>query len=159
MSSRPAKRRAQLPMSSRRAPTLAFGRVLETFFALMRRDCPRARTSVSALARTVRDHDLPEFRAFGELLVGWATIDGGALADGLEAMRRGAESLRRQNVVVYDGLVKIALAEAEGRAGDPDRALKNSRRSAGDLRPHGLPRVRMRAPSGARRTLAQAASR
>ena len=105
-------------------PTLAFGRVLETFFALMRRDCPRARTSVSALARTVRDHDLPEFRAFGELLVGWATIDGGALADGLEAMRRGAESLRRQNVVVYDGLVKIVLAEAEGRAGDPDRALK-----------------------------------
>ena len=105
-------------------PTLAFGRVLETFFALMRRDRPRARTSVSALARTVRDHDLPEFRAFGEFLVGWATIDGGALADGLEAMRRGAESLRRQNVVVYDGLVKIALAEAEGRAGDPDRALK-----------------------------------
>jgi predicted ATPase len=95
-------------------PTLAFGRVLETFFALMRRDRPRARTSVSALARTVRDHDLPEFRAFGEFLVGWATIDGGALADGLEAMRRGAESLRRQNVVVYDGLVKIALAEAEG---------------------------------------------
>jgi class 3 adenylate cyclase/predicted ATPase len=105
-------------------PTLAFGRVLEAFFALMRGDRPRARTSVSALARIVRDHDLPEFRAFGEFLVGWATIDSGALADGLEAMRRGAESLRRQNVVVYDGLVKIALAEAEARAGDPDRALK-----------------------------------
>jgi predicted ATPase len=72
----------------------------------------------------VRDHDLPEFRAFGEFLVGWATIDGGSLADGLEAMRRGAESLRRQNVVVYDGLVKIALAEAEARAGDLERALK-----------------------------------
>ena len=39
-------------------------------------------------------------------------------------MRHGAESLRRQNVVVYDGLVKIALAEAEVRAGDLERALK-----------------------------------
>jgi predicted ATPase/class 3 adenylate cyclase len=106
------------------APTLAFGRVLEAFFSLMRGDRPRARTSVSELALIVRDHDLPVFRAFGEFLVGWATIDGGALADGLEAMRRGAESLRRQNVVVYDGLVKIALAEAEARAGDPERALK-----------------------------------
>ena len=106
------------------APTLALGRVLEAFFSLMRGDRPRARTSVSELALIVRDHDLPVFRAFGEFLVGWATIDGGALADGLEAMRRGAESLRRQNVVVYDGLVKIALAEAEARAGDPERALK-----------------------------------
>ena len=72
----------------------------------------------------MRDHDLPVFRAFGEFLVGWATIDDGALADELEAMRHGAESLRRQNVVVYDGLVKIALAEAEVRAGDLERALK-----------------------------------
>ena len=39
-------------------------------------------------------------------------------------MRHAAESLRRQNVVVYDGLVKIALAEAEVRAGDLERALK-----------------------------------
>jgi len=38
-------------------------------------------------------------------------------------MRRGAESLRAQNVLVFDGLVKIALAKAEARAGDPDRAI------------------------------------
>jgi len=38
-------------------------------------------------------------------------------------MRRGAESLGRQNAVVFDGLVKIALAEGEARAGDPERAL------------------------------------
>jgi tetratricopeptide (TPR) repeat protein len=37
-------------------------------------------------------------------------------------MRRGAELLRKQNVL-YDGLVKIALAEAEARAGDVDRAV------------------------------------
>ena len=38
-------------------------------------------------------------------------------------MRRGAEMLREQNVLLFDGLLKIALAEAEARAGDPDRAV------------------------------------
>ena len=38
-------------------------------------------------------------------------------------MRRGVEQLREQNVLLFDGLLKIALAEAEARAGDPDRAV------------------------------------
>jgi predicted ATPase len=38
-------------------------------------------------------------------------------------MRRGAESIGRQNAVVFDGIIKIALAEAEARAGDPEHAL------------------------------------
>ena len=38
-------------------------------------------------------------------------------------MRRGVEGLRRQNAVIFDGLVKIALAEAEAGAGDPNRAI------------------------------------
>ena len=38
-------------------------------------------------------------------------------------MRRGIELLREQNILPFDGLFKIALAEAEARAGDPDRAL------------------------------------
>ena len=38
-------------------------------------------------------------------------------------MRRGVELLREQNVLSFDGLIKIALAEAEARAGDVDRAL------------------------------------
>ena len=48
-------------------------------------------------------------------------------------MRRGVELLREQNVLLFDGLLKIALAEAEARAGDPDRALAHPRRSAGDV--------------------------
>ena len=38
-------------------------------------------------------------------------------------MRRGAELLREKNVLIFDGLVKIALAEAEAQAGDADRAI------------------------------------
>ena len=56
-------------------------------------------------------------------LEGWATAESGALGGGLEGMRRGAEQLREQNVLVFDGLIKIALAEAEARAGDLDRAV------------------------------------
>ena len=38
-------------------------------------------------------------------------------------MRRGIALLDEQNVLLFDGLLKIALAEAEERAGDPDRAI------------------------------------
>ena len=38
-------------------------------------------------------------------------------------MRRGVELLREQNVLAFDGLVKIALAEGEAQAGDPARAI------------------------------------
>ena len=38
-------------------------------------------------------------------------------------MRRGIELLREQNVLYFDGLLKIALAEAKARAGDAERAV------------------------------------
>ncbi len=56
-------------------------------------------------------------------LEGWATAASGAVDRGLETMRRGVELLREQNVVIFDGLLGIALAEAEARAGDRDRAV------------------------------------
>ena len=56
-------------------------------------------------------------------LEGWATAESGATGSGLEDMRRGVELLREQNVLWFDGLLKIALAEAEAQAGDPDRAV------------------------------------
>ena len=105
------------------ATTLAHGASLAAFFALMRGDRAGARTSVSELARVVREHDLPLFRAVGEFLIGWVTADGGAPADGLAAIRRGASSLRQQNALAFGGIIKIALAEAEAGAGDPDRAI------------------------------------
>jgi predicted ATPase len=38
-------------------------------------------------------------------------------------MRRGAESLREQNALAFDGLIKIALSEAEAQANDLERAI------------------------------------
>jgi len=60
---------------------------------------------------------------FSVFLEGWAASQSGAPAQGLEAMRRGVELLRERNALQFDGLLKIALAEAEARAGDPDRAV------------------------------------
>jgi predicted ATPase len=82
-----------------------------------------AAPSASELARLAREHDLPMWRAFGMFLEGWATAARGAAGNGLADMRRGVELLRAQNVLIFDGLLKIALAEAEARAGDPGRAL------------------------------------
>ena len=103
--------------------TLALGRMQAAMFELMRGDRTRARTNVSELAPIVREQDLPLFRAFEEFLEGWVTADAGSPANGLESMRRGVDSLRAQNILTFDGLLKIALAEAEARASDPDRAL------------------------------------
>ena len=75
------------------------------------------------IVRLAREHDLPMQGAFGVFLEGWATAASGAPADGLEGMRRGVELLREQNVLLFDGLLKIALAKAEARAGDFDRTV------------------------------------
>ena len=103
--------------------TLANGRMHAAMFELMRGDHARATANAFELARLTREHDLLLFRAFSVFLEGWATAATGAVGSGLEDMRRGAELLREPNVLLLDGLVKIALAEAEARAGDPDRAV------------------------------------
>ena len=105
------------------AHTLALGTMHAAFFELMRGHRSRARTDASELARILREHDLRLFRAFGQFLEGWLTADGGALAHGLEGMRRGAENLRDQNATVLDGLIKMVLSQTEARAGHPERAL------------------------------------
>ena len=38
-------------------------------------------------------------------------------------MRRGIKLLREENILPFDGLVRIALANAEARAGDVERAI------------------------------------
>ena len=103
--------------------TLALGRALATLFELMRRDQQRAAPNAFELARLAREHELIMYGAFGMFLEGWATAASDAPSDRLEGMRRAVDELREQNVLLYDGLLKIALAEEEARAGDPDRAI------------------------------------
>jgi predicted ATPase len=90
---------------------------------LMRRDHARAAPRAFELAQLAREHELTMYGAFGAFLESWATDAGGAPGGGLADMRRAVDELREQNVLLFDGLLKIALAEAEARAGDADRAI------------------------------------
>ena len=111
-------------------------------FELMRGDHARAAPNAVELARLAREHELPMWGAFGVFLEGLASAESGAPGDGLEDMRRGVELLREQNVLLFDGLIKIALAEAEARAGDVDRALAILDEALATCGPDRLSRVR-----------------
>ena len=105
------------------AGTIAFGRFHLAAFEMRGGDRSRVAPHALELARITREHDLPLFRSFSLFLEGFATLDSGEPGGGLDAMRRGVEVLREGNIVPFNGLLKIALAEAELAAGDPDRAI------------------------------------
>ena len=102
---------------------IAYGRFIVGMFELVRGDHARGATNAFELARLAREHGLALYGAFGVFLEGWASAATSAMGGGLEDMRRGVELLREQNVVWFDGLLKIALADVEALAGDPDRAV------------------------------------
>jgi class 3 adenylate cyclase/tetratricopeptide (TPR) repeat protein len=101
----------------------AYGKMFAAMFKLMRGDLPRAALDAVELARLAREHDLPQWRAYSAFLEGLACAQNGTAGGGLEGMRRGIELLRDQNALMFDGLIKIALAEAEARAGEDERAV------------------------------------
>ena len=103
--------------------TREFGKVHAALFGLMRGDLSRTMSNAAELARLTREHDLPMWRAYAVFLEGWVSAQSSPAGGGLADMRRGIELLREQNVLLYDGLLQIALADAEARAGDVDRAL------------------------------------
>jgi predicted ATPase len=105
------------------AGSLAFGRHHSALFELMRGDRVRVAQNAVELARLAHEHDLTQFRPFAAFFEGWAIAAEGEPGGGLAEMRRGVDLLREQNVLFFDGLLKIALAEAEAQAGDSVRAV------------------------------------
>jgi tetratricopeptide (TPR) repeat protein len=103
--------------------TRAYAKLYTAVFELMRGDISRAAPNAAELDRLSGEHELPFLRAFAVLLEGLVSAESGAPCGGLDEMRHGAELLREQNILVADGLIKSALAEAEARAGNVDRAL------------------------------------
>ena len=104
--------------------TRAYGSAHAAIFELMRGDRVRAAEGALELARLAHEHDLTLWRVVGVILEGLASAhQNGAAAGALEDARHGLQLLREQNFVTYDGLFKIALADAEARAGDVERAL------------------------------------
>jgi class 3 adenylate cyclase/tetratricopeptide (TPR) repeat protein len=92
-------------------------------FELMRGNLSHAASNAVELARIAREHNLPEGRAFGLFLEGAAATERRTLGERLTDMRHAVELLREESDMRFAGLIKIALAEAEARAGDVERAL------------------------------------
>jgi predicted ATPase len=103
--------------------THAHAKFHAAMFELMRGDQSRAAAHAVELARLAREHDLPMWGAAGVFFEGLGSAQRGVFGGGLDDMRRGVGLLREQNVTIFGGLYKIALAEAEAAAGDLDRAL------------------------------------
>jgi class 3 adenylate cyclase/tetratricopeptide (TPR) repeat protein len=106
--------------------TLALGRMHAALFELMRGDRARAAPNAFELVRLASEHDLTMWRAFGVFLQSWTASHCGPPAEELKDMRRGVEQLGEQNVVFFDGLLKIALAETEARRAIPIAPLPSS---------------------------------
>ena len=121
--------------------TLASGKLYAAMFELMRGDHLRATPNAFELVRLAREHELVMFRAFGVFLEGWTSAASGASGNGLEDMRRGVEQLREQNILFFDGLLNIALAEAEARAGDSGRAVAILDEALATVRPDRISRI------------------
>ena len=104
--------------------TLAFGRMHAAMFELMRGDHPRAAQNAFELARLAREHDLNHVARVWSVSAGLGGRRRAARQPtGSRTCAAASELLREQNVLLFDGLLKIALAEAEARAGDLDRAI------------------------------------
>ncbi len=103
--------------------TRAHGKQHAALFELMRGDLSRVASNAIELARLAREHDLPHWLAYGVFFESVASAESGASRGGLDAVRHGAKLLRDRNAQSFDGLIQIALSEAEARAGDVDRAL------------------------------------
>jgi predicted ATPase len=103
--------------------THGMGWLYAAMFELMRGDLARGTENSLELARLAREHELLMIRAFNVFLEGWASAMSGPSSDGLGNMHRGVEMLREQNVLMFDGPLRIALAEVETTAGNPERAL------------------------------------
>jgi class 3 adenylate cyclase/tetratricopeptide (TPR) repeat protein len=104
------------------AGTLAFASLHTALFEMMRKNPMRVEPIASELARLAGEHKLAFHAAAAVFLDGWVKAQSAA-PDGLENMRRAIEQVREQKVLTFLDLGSITLAEAEARAGDPDRAI------------------------------------
>jgi len=115
-----------------------FGLRHAAMFDLMRGDATRVGPNALEAARLAREYDFKnETPAWAAFLQGWAADAAGAPGAGLAEMRRGVEELRAQNNLYFDALLKIALAGAEARAGDPGRAIAILDEAIGAIRDRG----------------------
>ena len=122
----------------------------------MRGDRSRAAANAVELARLAREHDLPFGERTASFSRAWRGLNAARPQAGSMTCAAASNCCASRISCAFDGLIKIALAEAEARAGDVDRAARHPRRSAGDVRADRPSRLRSGAASRPRRNAAKA---
>ena len=106
-------------------------------FELIRGEVSRAVPNALELGLVAREKDLPLFRALAEFLEAWAKSQTAGSADAREEMSRAADVLRERNIRCFDGPLKFAHAQEEGRLGDPEWAISIIDDAMADFRRRG----------------------
>jgi tetratricopeptide (TPR) repeat protein len=106
-----------LALQTAHLPSMAFARFASCFFAALRRKPDQAMPHAEALVAFAREHDLPQWLAYGTCCLGWALWCAGDRQGDLK-MREGLELLREQQVHNNLRLFYVLLAEIEA---DSDR--------------------------------------
>jgi predicted ATPase len=91
-----------------------------SMFELLRGNFSQAVSNIHELGRYVRERGV--HLGHDEFLESLAKSLGGGQPEGLRDMQRAAERLRKEPTLNFDGLMRMAQAQVEAQAGDPDRA-------------------------------------
>ncbi len=120
LAERAQERMDQIPHISSRAN----GKMHAAMFELMRGDFSRVVANSSEFARLTREHELA-FLGHSSFLEGWAKSQCGALDEALRDMQRSAAIQRDPSKPSwnFDGLMKVAQAQVQARAGDVNGAV------------------------------------
>lgn len=89
-----------------------------------RRDGPAVRRHAERLLALGKRHDLEEYRAKGDIFMGWRDIDAGRLEEGLARVDRGFEVMQAVGTPEDFPVYQCMRAAALRRLGDIDGALK-----------------------------------
>jgi predicted ATPase len=102
-------------------PSIGHARWFAGVTHLVRRDSPAVLDCGEQLVALGREHGLAQYRAIGEILRGWARVQLGDAAAGLDELREGIRAYGEMAKVML-GFFSTALAEAELHAGYTDKA-------------------------------------
>ncbi|WP_137890639.1 adenylate/guanylate cyclase domain-containing protein [Ramlibacter sp. 2FC] len=91
---------------------------------LYRREAQPSRELAEALIALATEHGLPFWLAYGIILSGWALVEQGRAAEGIEQMQQGLSAYRATGAEFHRTHFLALLAEAYARAGQVEAGLQ-----------------------------------
>jgi predicted ATPase len=106
------------------APSMAFAQHNRVILSLIFRDHPGARIATDAVLGLAGQHDLPLFRAFGEIYSNWLQVEAENGFDGVKRMRDGLIAYRDMGFRLFLPRWFYMLADAYRTTGQIEEGLR-----------------------------------